>query len=321
MLLGFIISRINFGEFCANIKDMDKLLVFLSFMLSLIMTGLITVRWKYLLRIVSIHLNFSALLRIVFIGICFSNVIPTSIGGDVYRIYCVSKETGKRPEAFLSVFLDRFIGVYTLFLLSLFAMVFCLHIILEQYQLLYPQLIIILSFFGMSAFANRRMLSFVKTLVIQVRDRFSEVVLISKLFDKIENVYSTLKYYRYRKSDVLKIVGISLLARLIWVIVAYLLALSINVSLSPLSFFLIIPIVETIRMIPITLGGIGIREGAMIYFLALFGVPGTAAAMISFFFYGFVMLQGVIGGVLYTYGHFIGHDAVKEHQIIYGIKK
>jgi uncharacterized protein (TIRG00374 family) len=54
-----------------------------------------------------------------------------------------------------------------------------------------------------------------------------------------------------------------------------------------------------LTIIPISLSGLGIREGALVYLLASFGVPGANALALSLvIFAGTVVLVGLLGGVL-----------------------
>ena len=102
---------------------------------------------------------------------------------------------------------------------------------------------------------------------------------------------------------------------------AYLIALSINVEISLFSFFIIIPVVEIVRMIPITIGGIGLREGTFIYFLGILGIQESSAAIIAFFFYGFLMLNGLIGGILYGYKSLTVRETIQGKAVAIEIKE
>ena len=50
--------------------------------------------------------------------------MPSSVGGDFLRAWYVSKHTDKREEAAVSVFVDRVMGLFGIFLIALFSYLF-----------------------------------------------------------------------------------------------------------------------------------------------------------------------------------------------------
>jgi glycosyltransferase 2 family protein len=65
----------------------------------------------------------------------------------------------------------------------------------------------------------------------------------------------------------------------------------------PFSYFLILfPIVYLATVLPISIGGIGVREGVLVYFLSQSGVPTSDAISLSFLVYMNRMISALIGG-------------------------
>ncbi len=84
-------------------------------------------RWKLLLDVQGIKLNFFTLLRLNMIGIFFNLVIPGTVGEDLCKMYYISSHSsGKTTEAVLTVMLDRIIGLFGLFLVVFVAILFSL---------------------------------------------------------------------------------------------------------------------------------------------------------------------------------------------------
>jgi hypothetical protein len=77
------------------------------------------VRWQLLLRVQGIFLGWIRLLTLMMIGIFFNFFVPGGTGGDVVKVFYLLKETpGRGAQAFLSVLVDRIIGVLSLVLIS-----------------------------------------------------------------------------------------------------------------------------------------------------------------------------------------------------------
>ena len=70
-----------------------------------------TLRWSILMRVQSVRVRYWLALRLHFLGLFYNNCLPGSVGGDLLRIWYVTKHTDKKLEAALSVFVDRVVGL------------------------------------------------------------------------------------------------------------------------------------------------------------------------------------------------------------------
>lgn len=98
----------------------DLLYVGLSVLLSFGMVALSCVKWRVLLGVCGHRLPFGAMMRFYFIGYFFSNLLPSSIGGDVVRSWYCGERIGNQADAAVSVFLERFTGLLMLLFLAVF---------------------------------------------------------------------------------------------------------------------------------------------------------------------------------------------------------
>jgi hypothetical protein len=80
---------------------------------------LVALRWQLLLGAQGIGFRLVELLRLVFIGLLFNNVMPGSLGGDVVKAYYVVQRTPQKAAAVLTIFLDRVLGLLGLTTLCL----------------------------------------------------------------------------------------------------------------------------------------------------------------------------------------------------------
>ncbi|HLB75150.1 MAG TPA: lysylphosphatidylglycerol synthase transmembrane domain-containing protein, partial [Sedimentisphaerales bacterium] len=77
-------------------------------------------RWWLLLRTQGVFIGFWAAVRLYFLGWFYNNVMPGSVGGDLIRVWYVTKHTEKKFEAGLSVFVDRAIGLLGTLIIAFF---------------------------------------------------------------------------------------------------------------------------------------------------------------------------------------------------------
>ena len=97
----------------------------------------------------------------------------------------------------------------------------------------------------------------------------------------------------------MKAVFVSLCCNLIMAFSIYLLAQAIGMNVSVVYFFVIMPIVFMITMIPISMSGLGLQDGAYVFFLGQVGVAPTIAFSMSLLAHFIRYLTGLIGGVFY----------------------
>ncbi|MDD5327343.1 MAG: lysylphosphatidylglycerol synthase transmembrane domain-containing protein [Phycisphaerae bacterium] len=75
-------------------------------------------RWYLLLRVQSIKIGYWPAVRLHFLGLFYNNCLPGSVGGDFLRAWYVTKHTEKKLEAALSVFVDRAVGLFGIFVMA-----------------------------------------------------------------------------------------------------------------------------------------------------------------------------------------------------------
>jgi len=62
-----------------------------------------------------------------------------------------------------------------------------------------------------------------------------------------------------------------------------------------------IPLISFLLVLPISLSGLGVREGGYVYLFAQAGVSAPLALAMSLLFYALNVATGLIGGVLYVF--------------------
>jgi uncharacterized membrane protein YbhN (UPF0104 family) len=95
--------------------------------------------------------------------------------------------------------------------------------------------------------------------------------------------------------------AISFVFNVLLIAVNYLIALSLGVKIPLWYFLLFIPLISFLLVLPISLSGLGVREGGYIYLFAQAGVSAPLALAMSLLFYALNVAAGLIGGVLYAF--------------------
>ncbi len=268
-------------------------------------------RWVLLLRVQGVNLTVARTFSLLLIGLFFNFFIPGGTGGDVVKIYYLLKETpGQRTAALLSVLMDRMIGLIALIVLAL-------GIILVHWDWLmstpttaqgvWTTLIILgASVSGMAFTFTITGFGLVHRLPAKfpMRDRLAEIALAYNLYGRA-----------WRQSLVAFV--LSFVAHIGYFAVFYCAAAALRadgVRIPTLvELTAIMPVVNTIAAMPISLGGLGVREGLFQVFLGqLCGVSEAVAVVISSTGYLLTLVWGVVGGVVYLLYRPTEHARLRE---------
>jgi uncharacterized protein (TIRG00374 family) len=117
LLLYLSVHRVNFGSVGERLGTLNfGWLVFMLIALW-VQTLLLALRWRGIVGICGARLHLTAGFSYSLIGLFFSQVLPSTIGGDAARIWLMARGGAGWPMASYSVLLDRVVGVTVLAIL------------------------------------------------------------------------------------------------------------------------------------------------------------------------------------------------------------
>ena len=106
-----LIIKLSPGDLRDTVADSDPLLLVAAAALMFAVQAMVAVKWLVLVRARDVQLPFLRLARAYCIGNLLSNVLPTAVGGDVYRVYRVQREANARAaDVTMSVLYERATG-------------------------------------------------------------------------------------------------------------------------------------------------------------------------------------------------------------------
>jgi uncharacterized protein (TIRG00374 family) len=286
-------ARNELGKIYNLIVNLNKAFFTVSFILFLIISFLVSFRFKLLLKVQNIFLSLKESAKLTFIGYFFNNFLPSSLGGDLARGYYAFKSTNKKLSSFTTIFVDRLVGVTAMVFLMGIAFIFIQDARENKVALSLAIIVISLVLFALLFLLNR---SLAKKLSFMLR-----FFIPFKLNEKLRPIYNSINKYKDSKKLLLEALVISFLVQLLVVLIFFVLSKSINMKL-PLGFkdlFWVVPLSSIVSMLP-SINGIGVREGAFVYFLRRIVNPEIAIS-ISLLFLGLTIFVSLIGGVVYIF--------------------
>ncbi len=253
-----------------------------------------TFRWKVLLKAQGIEATFLYLFKSYLVGLFFSNLLPSTIGGDTVRIYDSWRIGRSKGKAVAVIFVDRLLGFFALILFALGALTVSRNLT-RGLPFLYFWLIPgggTMAFFIWLIFApNQKIPAFLTRLKLPFFGK------IQSILKKILNAF---KVFQGNRNAPLQALGLSILLQTNVVIHYYIISKALDLQVPIYDFFLIIPLTLFIMMIPISINAIGLRENAFAFFLASFSVSKVDAVALAWIAYSFVIVQGILGGIVYA---------------------
>lgn len=284
-------KRVQMAE---ALKGCDKIWVLASLVAFGVVELLATLRWMVLLKVQGVSLSFLRVMALFMIGILFNPFMPGGTGGDVIKIFFLIKETpDKKAGALLAVLMDRLIGL--LGLIACTGLIFSFRYrwlsSTEVTRNLTWTLLLIMG----SSFAGI-VFSFLITGFGLAHKLPAKMPMRDKLID-LSVAYSA--YGRAWKSCLGAFI-LSIGVHLASFSVFFAAAKAMRQSASLLDIFGVMPIINTISALPITVGGAGVREKLCQDLLSnLCGISPAVALAISLTSYMVTVFWAGIGGVVY----------------------
>lgn len=274
-LLLYLFNKIDFS-LIYSLNQSILIFVVMSVLLTIGSLFIMTVRWNVLLNtIYHVKPNLIILYRLYFIGTYFNIFLPGSIGGDSMRIHLSNLKYGLGlARAGIIVFAERIIGLISIIV------ILCIGSILSS---------------DLHEFINLNIWGIVIL--------FSCIILaivISKQY------LSKKIYLSYNK--LFFIFLLTLIANFTDIIMLYFYCHYFNTPITLFTIMIIIPIVNISAILPISLGGLGVREGTMAVLFSLIGAEPSVAVIISLLIYLSKVIVGLIGGFIYIKSSMVEHS-------------
>jgi uncharacterized protein (TIRG00374 family) len=279
-----------------------------------------SLRWALLARPLGFSLPWRRFVSYYFIGMFFNLVLPTSVGGDVVRAWYLNNRSGRSVLALLSVLVDRGSGLLVLLILACLAVVLC--------PIPLPALLpgCVLGLGGMALAA----LVFVWFLVRRGVERRPGTGIpcweLSSLKtpgsgwrSRVTSLISSLVFLQItfgnRRGLVLSTTLLSVAVQVANVVLLWLIGLALRIPIPGIYYWILVPVVTLLTLLPISLNGMGVREGGIVLLLQPLGVGSGLALTLAFLWFATFTIVSLSGVVFYLWGRHPrlevhGHDGI-----------
>lgn len=262
-------------------------------------------RWRVFLQGLGVSLPAPTILRLTFIGSFFNAFLPTGVGGDAYKAVRIHTPTTSLSTSFASVFLDRIAGIATLAAIALTvsggALVFGTKTPLALTALALSVGILIVT--TLVLLRGQRLIGRGQRRWFGIRPR------LRRTLDRMVVAIRTPSTVGRSLTLGLAGQGLGIVAH-----ASLASALDLGIGLDVITQAFLLTTVAS--AIPVTINGLGIREGVLVWSLALYGVAPAQALAYALLIFGVALATSAVGGVVYAVagGEFGAPGAVLEPE-------
>lgn len=278
--------------------------------------GLQIVRWSWLLKTQGIFLTPLRTVRLYFVGLFFNIFLPGGTGGDLVKIFYTARENpDKKYGAAMSVILDRALGMLALILLGgIIGTLF--------FSVLISTPISQAMLFTVAAIFAASLGVVLAAWIVEVFHLAEKIPNWMPLRHSILELAAGFSAVARQPGTLFACVGISLPAHCLMFLCFYSVSRALTEQLSLAQLFSVLPITQTIASLPISFGGLGVREETFQRILgALYETPASIAVLISIGGYAMVVLWGLVGGLVYVTYRSSSGDRVSLSTARHGAEK
>lgn len=293
-LLIFLFNQVDKKSLFGIIKNADFGLLLLAAVVFLAGYMLCLVRWWMLLRAAKVDISWERVLVSFSGGIFFNLILPSTIGGDIVRGIDLVRHTKKSREVVATVLLDRLSGYTGLVVLTFFSLVFGFKYVKGNTAVLAWMLVMTLLLIVMLlVIFNKTLYSYINNLLHSPNA--------GRVRRGIRNLHREMHYFREHQGIMFSTLIISLLVQITLPLVFYFISRSLGLNVNIIYFLIFVPIIGAIALLPVSIGGLGLRDASTVYFFTKIGVSRDLAFTMSLLSFLLILVYGAIGGLIYVF--------------------
>jgi glycosyltransferase 2 family protein len=270
VLITIVLRAFDVRGVVAQFAKVDVLTLFLAIAIALSIALLHTLRWLAVVNASGSRLSFKTALQVVLIGHFFNQALPSSVGGDAVRVWCAYRAGLAFGAAANTVIVDRAVTLFSLLLLSAAGLPWLFDIVTDPVARWALSTVICAGVVGFGAFLALKRLP-------QAVTRWRAVRALLAVSALARNVIFNARY-------ALPAVLLSVASFVGFAVIVDCLARAMQLDITLLDCILLVPPVILVTVVPISIAGWGVREGAMVVAFGFINVPASAAFAVSVLF-------------------------------------
>lgn len=298
LLLAYLLSRLNGPQLLASVNNIDWRGWFLAFAIALLSQTLSGLRWAGLAQPIGFRLPRWRFQQLYFEGMFFSLCLPSSIGGDVIKAVRLGHDGRSRALAACTVVADRLAGLVAVLLIGLTALA------QRAFDLtLAATALVAIAGLAVALIGTRIVFSGLGWAAAQLSHH-----------PHVGGFLQRLLLYDHHPYVFWIGIGWGLLVQGLGVVVVMALGFALQLDLPIQAYCVSVPLVALMTALPISLAGVGVREGGLVWLLSGYGLTGELGMALGLLWTTVTMSSGLVGGLVYLFGPPLDRQELDEAE-------
>jgi len=276
LAVGLVVYLVDWAAFIETLGRVEPVVLALAYGLFVADRVLMAYKWSLLLKVHAIRLPLWQSWSVYSFASLAGTVLPSTVGADALRVTWLWRGGIRVSATAASVVLERAIGLAISLALAVIALVFLMIRSGPANEMAYPLwlavvalglLLLALAFpfwTGFGAMLARQRKGPLRVLLLERLSRFYEACL----------------RYRAARGTVVAFTCLTVAENLLTFVMSYVLARALGIEVGILYFCAALAVALALARLPLTVDGLGVLEGVLLFLLALRGVaPADAVAL------------------------------------------
>lgn len=302
LIILWLIKTVDLNNSFRVLSKTNLFLFFLALALNNLSNVFLTIKWHRLAKPLGIKSKLIDLLKLNYVSIFYSMVIPGQASGEIVKGIKLAKQESSQEKVWVPIFIDKITNLLIILIIGSLAIINDNAFNKDQ------NLVIFISLFTFALFIFSILLftDKIKTLFDFIKGCLVQVLNILKINSDTLNNFSLsyLKEYKNKNLIIAETFMWSILTKLPHVFALYLLAMSLDFKITIIESAWLFAIVSIASILPISFSGLGVREGTLIVLMSKIGIESSDALSFSILIFAMGILTGLIGGVIEFYTWF-----------------
>lgn len=292
-IISFIVWQVDLRAFAHSLLSAKPGWILATVFAGLLDYTLTAWVWQKMLAANGFDIPFMAVKRVIWVSNFIGAVTPSSMGADVVKVVGLGRYMKNTSEALSSLAIFRLAGYVILFLMAAIS------------AFIFPERIPdspMINAIAISLAAGAG-LAFLGVLFSKRAVWLSGLILrgagLGGVQDRIERLYSTFISYMVKPRVILLVALGALALQVLRVAYVFLLSKAMGFNVDLAVFFVFVPVISAVMLIPISVSGIGLREGSYIFLFGYVGLSPEQALGMSALSFALDIGYSLAGGLVY----------------------
>ena len=265
---------VDWSNFAHSLKSANIYWIFFAYVNMNLDRFFMSYKWYLLIRGLGVPIKFSSTLKAYYVGAFWSTFLPASIGADLVRVgWCINEgQSGSKIVS--SVFIERLLGILALGIVALASLILAIyHYKLKLHSVfgivllaLVGSIVIILATF------NQRMHRFIRKIVSYLPVRLGTA---------IDKVMGSILLFKEKPNLLILFLMLSICEQAFPIMSLLLLAKAFSINLPFIWALIGVPLILVVVRVPISISGIGIKEGFYAFVFSLANIPVNQSLLMA----------------------------------------